>query len=654
MKKTVGITAGVVVLAAAGWVGATWHTGTRIEAEAPTRLAQLNKELAAALNSTGIGATVEQLSYERSLFSSKARYGVKLTTVPGGEEAPAEMVEFQANIEHGPFAAGALARGHWMPKLAFIHTELVSNELTKPVFEVTKGVSPVTSDIVVAYNGDSAGTANLAPFDFEKDKQSVKFSGMLIDGSFERATRKIVGTVKSDLLSMNITDTDENAKIDIQGIFMDVDSYAGKTGMDIGTSSLKIDSVSADIQPLQEGESGQTEVIPGAGTKVVIKDQLYAAKIREEGTNLNYQTDYKIGQVLVNGADYGKGNATLTFANIDSQSAQALVDLYNQVLTDMEVDRSQNEPSSARLIEAANQLNKLLAANPTMRLDPFIWETAKGQSNLTLAVDLTKPTGLTPDFKAEDYEKLLQESIKLIDLKVSVSKPMVQGLVAQYLESSGSDAATANEEAAEQVDSLGGLAEMFGIAKVEADKLVGTFHYADNKALLNGEEIPAEELFGNLLSGLGSDDYDDEDTSDTVLSGLDTSVLSDILDYAGYDYEIDMTSGSPVINVDASVEGAKSFEISFNECEESINCSDVMMQVNVETPHAVPMHVLNTWNRENRLTRVYWNSDRDTAVMEMDINAYGGIGQSNVEYQVNSFISQLPMFIETMQSAPKK
>lgn len=655
MKKAVGITAGVVVIAAAGWLGTTWHTGTRIQDEAPARLAQINKELATALSGTGFGATISQLSYDRHFFSSDVRYAVKLNAIEGGESVPNDVLEVEANIEHGPFTKGAIASGHWMPKLAFVRSQIASNELTKPVFELTKGVSPLSSEVVIAYNGDSEGTATIAPFDFAKDEQFVKFSGLSVEGSFERATRHIVGTIKSDLLSFKFEEPDENVKFDVQGIYMDVNSYAGKTGMDIGTSSIKIDTITADIQPMQEGDSGKPEAIPGAGSKFVLKDQFYSAKISEQGDNLNYQTDYKIGQVLVNGNDYGKGYATLTLDKIDSKSAQALADLYNEILSETTSATNTGTPSDARLIEAANQLNKLLAANPTLRLDPFVWETPQGKSNVTLAIDLMKPSSLTADFDLNNYEQLIQESIKLIDLKVSISKPMVQGLFVQYLQQSGVTAEAAKEEATEQVDSMASLAEMFGVAKATETSLVGTFRYADKKAELNGEEIPVEDLFNNLLGELGSDDdFDMDEEPGTILTGLDPSAIGDILDEAGYAYELDISTGEAFLTVDATEDGVDDFTIVFNECDGVVDCSDLMMRVDVGTEHAVPMWVFNDWNKENRLMRAYWDDENQTSVMEMDINAYGGIGQSNVEYQISSFIEYIPLFVETMQSAPKK
>ncbi|MFP3758968.1 DUF945 family protein, partial [Cupriavidus sp. SIMBA_020] len=80
---------------------------------------------------------------ERGLFSTQARYGLSFVkNDKSPQEMPDGMVEFDANIEHGPFPKSALARGAIAPKLAFFHAELAKTDNVKPIFELTKDVSP--------------------------------------------------------------------------------------------------------------------------------------------------------------------------------------------------------------------------------------------------------------------------------------------------------------------------------------------------------------------------------------------------------------------------------------------------------------------------------------------------------------------------------
>lgn len=671
MKKVVGITAGVVVVAVAGWLGSTWYTGKRIQSEEPVRLAQLNKELAQALATTGFGATISQISYDRHFFSSDVRYGVKLTKVPDEEDLPEGMLEVVGKVEHGPFPKGALARGDWMPKLAFIHSEIASNELLKPVFEVTKGVSPLVADTIVSYNGDTSGTAAIAPMAFTKDGQSINFAGSTFEGSFVRATKHIVGKIKADAFSMNVADEEEQVQASITGIHMDLDSRDGQFGIGVGNSTLKVDNIAIDVRSTYVAdaavaaesaespesssdapESTQPDAAAEVSSTFNIKDLSYTAQVSESGSNLAVEVTYNIGKFEANGSDFGKGNATIKFDQIDGKSAKALSQKYEDIISQMANEDASAQPSDGQMIEVANLLIQLLASNPRLRIDPFVWETTQGQSTVTLAVDLTKPEGLVvgKEFPSE-IDKLAAQAIKLIDLKVVVDKPMVQGVMAQYLQQDGIEAAEAEQEAAGQVESMAGLAEMFGIAKSEGEKLVGTFIYADNKATLNGEEIPADELFSSLLSGLGDDDYGQDDSDNELLTSLDPSTIGDMLESQGYAYELDYSDGAPVLNIDPSETGAESIKIYFNDCYDTSACTDIMMSATVDSARTIPMGVFNEWNQANRLTRAYWNAEKKTAVMESDLNAYGGIGKNNVDYSVLMFMANIPSFAQTMTEA---
>src|SRR3546814_21109850 len=107
MKKAVGIAAGVVIVLAAGWLGATWYTGKRIEAEAPARLEEVNQKMADALSGMGLGVTIKQISYERHFFTSQARYGVSLSKGPDGpDDLHQGTPEVASQLPHGPFPQG--------------------------------------------------------------------------------------------------------------------------------------------------------------------------------------------------------------------------------------------------------------------------------------------------------------------------------------------------------------------------------------------------------------------------------------------------------------------------------------------------------------------------------------------------------------------
>ncbi|KAG0730636.1 hypothetical protein G6F23_016099 [Rhizopus arrhizus] len=50
------------------------------------------------------------------------------------------------------------------------------------------------------------------------------------------------------------------------------------------------------------------------------------------------------------------------------------------------------------------------------------------------------------------------------------------------------------------------------------------------------------------------------------------------------------------------------------------------------------LKAINTWNQEYRWTRAYLD-DKNQAVLQMDMNAEGGIGKENLQILLNTFIS---------------
>ena len=101
-------------MGAGSWVGATWYTGKRIEESSQRRLAEVNEKLAKVTPLFGL--RIDQIKYERGLFSTQARYGLSLLKNDKSLDVlPDGMIEFDATIEHGPFPKGALARGASRP-----------------------------------------------------------------------------------------------------------------------------------------------------------------------------------------------------------------------------------------------------------------------------------------------------------------------------------------------------------------------------------------------------------------------------------------------------------------------------------------------------------------------------------------------------------
>ena len=267
---------------------------------------------------------------------------------------------------------------------------------------------------------------------------------------------------------------------------------------------------------------------------------------------------------------------------------------------------------------------KLLAAKPTLSMDPISWKTAKGESKLTFALDLASPTNL----KDLTPQEILVQAIKRIDANLVVSKPMVQDLVAQYMvKTEGKAADKAATEAEEQVRSMG-MAEMFNVGKNDGDNIIGKFHFSDGMGDLNGKKIPADELFSGLLDAAGSHDSMDDDESEPAVGAISSDtdpassgeqmqdfnvdVVTSMLDDMGYSPRRSEGDEGPVLVLDPSGTGAADLRVELLCNDFTEKCYDLVITATYSAKKPV-FKAINAWNKEYRWSRAYLDEKNQAA-----------------------------------------
>jgi hypothetical protein len=106
------------------------------------------------------------------------------------------------------------------------------------------------------------------------------------------------------------------------------------------------------------------------------------------------------------------------------------------------------------------------------------------------------------------------------------------------------------------------------------------------------------------------------------------------------------------LNVAPSDLGANKIEIIFSGCRKDPTCEDVLLRATYPTMQTAPLKFVNDWNLRNRWARVFIN-DSNTPVLEMDISAYGGIGQDAIEGMVSTFFKLVREFSVELKAAEK-
>lgn len=636
MKKSVAITLGVVIVGAGSWVGATGYTGKRIEESSQRHLAEANEKLAKITPLFGL--RIDQLKYERGLFSTQARYGlsfVKSDNTPDG--MPAGMVKFDASIEHGPFPKSALARGAIAPKLAFVHSEIAKTDNIKELFELTNNVSPLAGDAIVSFGGFATSTARIAPVKIAHEGNAVDFSGMTINGTFDRSLQAVTAHALMETLSVNGEKSNDPIKMTMSGLTMDVDSRMGKFGLSIGDSNIKIKRI--DV------------LKPDVDVKVSLDNLGYGVKLAEDDKTINAEATYRTGDITLNDVALGNGQAVLKVAKLDGAAVKQLSDTYNQIVRQYMMGASDEGLKDEQFDVLLDNAGKLLNGNPSFSIDPISWKTAKGESKLTFALDLANP----PNVKDLTPQEIVVKAIKQIDATLVISKPMVRDLIVQYaMKKEGMDAEKAGVQADEQMRSVSGMAEMLNVGKNDGDNIVGKFHFADGMGDLNGTKIPAEELFAGLLGAAGMDGMDEEgepegldmDPEEPAAAAVPSDLMQDfdldtvnaMLSDMSYSPRKEDGEEGPVLVLQPNNTGASDLRVEFLCNDFTEKCHDLVVTATYSSKKPMSLKAINSWNQEYRWTRAYLD-DKNQAVLQMDMNSEGGIGKENLQILLNTFFS---------------
>jgi hypothetical protein len=108
-----------------------------------------------------------------------------------------------------------------------------------------------------------------------------------------------------------------------------------------------------------------------------------------------------------------------------------------------------------------------------------------------------------------------------------------------------------------------------------------------------------------------------------------------------------------VLLLDAGNTGASELRLEFLCNDFTEKCLDLVMTATYKTKKPMPLKAINSWNQEYRWTRAYLD-DKNQAVLQMDMNAEGGIGKDNLQILLNTFISIAEDFNTAVQAAPAK
>ena len=481
MNKSVAIVAGVIVVGGGLWLGGAWYTGSRLEAKSAEQIAQIN----AALNATERDDVFEvsQLSFERGLFSSHGRYAV---TIAPQSSKPA-TIEITADYEHGPFPLSALSKGKLAPAMALVHTEVARTPEVELWFVSAKDQKPFQMDTIVSYGGDAEFDGKFAPVVLKAGENgsptNLDFSGATLQGTFARDTRHLVASFDAPTLSSKSAG-DGPESLDVNGTKINVDVMQGKFGVQTGKAEIAINKL------VVGGLSKRDRDIK----HVSVDNFVYGGSTSEDDKFVSGEAYVRGNALTLDGLVFGDPSLTIKVGRIDGPALQ-------RIMTAIDNAQKQQSGSSAAPAEDPKDVlidngTALLAANPTLAIDPLVWKNEKGESKLSITAAFTQPGNL-----GMPIPMILAQAVKTVNLDLNLNKPMaVQAGSLAMQRDRGMDAESATAAVSQQLDQQTAQLIELGFAKAEGDNIISQIQYDGKTFVINGREMPISELMGLFMA----------------------------------------------------------------------------------------------------------------------------------------------------------
>ncbi len=403
MKKSL-VAVGVIVALGAAWTGASWYTGSKVEAELSKVVQRTNELLAASVPEAGINLKVED--YKRGILSSDAN--IVLTSADSASSS--DSIVIKTTIDHGPFPVSQLAKFNLMPKLGATNFELVNNKTTEQLFKYTNGKPFISGHTAIGYDKSIDTTVDFQPLDASKETESFKFSGAQLIYAGTADLQEVKASFISD--SMSASNKDKTEGMVLSGLKITGDVKKSEYGFYTGTQNLTINNIKFDSSDIAFSFNNLKF---DSDTSIVGKDA--------KGS-----LSYSIDDLVAAGQNLGSGKMTMAMDRISADALGKFITDYNEAITQSLADGSLPyvaDQLAMRML--ATSLPELMKSNPQFALSPISWKNAAGESTFDLKIDFNAWTAdeLTSLAMSNKSDEAMKKLFKDVDLNIKLSKPMI-------------------------------------------------------------------------------------------------------------------------------------------------------------------------------------------------------------------------------------
>ncbi|WP_286896835.1 YdgA family protein [Achromobacter sp. UBA2119] len=472
MNKRIVAGGVVVAVVAAAWVGTAWYTGKQIEARLAQDVQALNAEAQRLSAKLGVPVTLELQSFERGVFSSDARFGVKVTLQSGRK--PAEKAfAFMSKIEHGPFPASRLSSGDIAPVMAAGRLHMTETPDAAAWFAAAGGSAPVTANFLIAYDRDFSGDLALAPvkyadapitFDFSGLQMQVKHAG---DGTHDTVSLAVNKASLTEVIRGN----PNTLTLDDLAVSHEL---SGTAASSTSSSTLTVKQWASDMDKLPLGLKDIALTLGSEGTR-----ERMAGKMTLD-----------VGSISVRHLHVAKLRMAASGKDMDVAALKAFQD----ATTSTPLNAKKADPLSGEGMLAASQMLKFLLARPSFTLSTLQVDTAHGTSTLSLDIGLDSPS-----FWKHDPIAVAKEVVRNLSVRLKLSPENLADVIAARAELKGATREAARSAAEREAAGLRGLIAATTWARIEDGVIQFEADYRDGQVDINGKRIPVEMFLGQMF-----------------------------------------------------------------------------------------------------------------------------------------------------------
>ncbi|HBO39123.1 MAG TPA: hypothetical protein DD638_10720 [Pasteurellaceae bacterium] len=480
MKKS-AVALGVIVVLGAAWTGGAWFTGKTAEAEYGRQIELVNQEMASinSLSQQGIDVKIENVKFERGLFSSYVSYD---TVVKSLIDEQSWIFSFDGKVYHGPLPLDQVSQFNFKPVMFSTTMQMVKNDKTQTWFDATKGKNPVLSNASVGYDRRIKGDLQIAAGEFKLQGVDSSWSDVKIAYDTDKSGK---GRYEYDIAKVK-------ALFDREGLekYADVQQNSNLNSMDIELSTLKgvndmqpttfpkilVGSHNINLGSLKYSYTFKDGAVPPM--QFEFKNSALNYSVAQKDNFLNYSFKNNVENIDINGHALGQLQFNIQLDHLVAKAMERLIGI---------------SPSDNATLEEVGL--ELLQNQPHLQIAPLALTSPDGKLDLEVNIELSNA-----DLTKVSQGKLLT-LFNQLSFQMNADKKAMENIISILQQSEGKSKEESDQLAQQQVAEYVQEAVRGG-AVMDSEKSISAKLILENNELkFNGNTVP-EEYIGLFLMGL--------------------------------------------------------------------------------------------------------------------------------------------------------